>query len=107
MDATATLVVANTATVTTDQVDIVTAADDWYGFGDTGDATPGITNVRVDQGSVRIDIKGSTPDSTVTLSLDGGNGHLRRQAHRYRRHGARRERQRLADHHPGRRDGPG
>lgn len=64
------LTVAPAATVTDAQVDIVTAADDWKGFG--GDAGPGATLVRVDQGSIKIDIKGSTPNGTVTLNLDGG-----------------------------------
>ncbi|MGY2702124.1 hypothetical protein [Nocardioides sp. HB32] len=69
---TATLNVTPAATVTADEVDIVTGADDWDGFGDGGAGTDGgTTQVRVDQGSIRIDIKGSTPGGTVTLNVDG------------------------------------
>lgn len=71
-NATATLNVTTAATLTDSEVDIVTAADDWDGYG--GDAGAGNTMVRVDQGTITINFKTNDPNSTVTLNLDGGAG---------------------------------
>lgn len=65
----ATVVVTKAAVVTADEVDIVTGADTWDGFG--GGTIPGTTQVRVDQSSIRIDFKGDDKNSTVTLNLTG------------------------------------
>lgn len=77
-NATATLVVGAAANLTDSMVDIVTAADSWNGFGNPvdsdGDNT--LTLVRVDQGSIKIDIKGGLGNAgaTVTLNLNGNAG---------------------------------
>lgn len=67
----ATLVVTTAATVTNDEVDIVTGADSWDGPGDGTDG--GTTVVRVDQSSIRIDIDGNDDNSTVTLNVASAN----------------------------------
>lgn len=68
---TATLVVTKSATLTADEIDIVTAADNWNGFGDGIDG--GTTLVRVDQNTIRIDINGGASDANghVLLAVDG------------------------------------
>ena len=49
----------------------MTGADSWDGFG--GGTTPGTTEVRVDQSSIRIDFKGDDKNSTVTLNVSSSN----------------------------------
>lgn len=73
---TAFLNVTKAADITAPEVDIVTAADNWDGFGDAGSPPPGaVTAVRVDQTSVRIDFKSTNvavdANSTVTLTATG------------------------------------
>lgn len=65
------LVVTKAASLTADEIDIVTAADDWDGFGDGTDG--GTTLVRVDQNTIRIDINGDPSDANgnVLLTVDG------------------------------------
>ena len=73
----ATLDVVKTAYITAPEVDVVTAptvpADSWNGFG--GGSFGGTTDVRVDQTSVRIDIKSVDPwhdaGGTVVLNVEG------------------------------------
>ncbi|WP_028639088.1 beta strand repeat-containing protein [Nocardioides sp. URHA0032] len=73
---TAVLNVTAAAGITADEVDIVTAADSWNGFGnpDDTDGNANVTLVRVDQSSVRIDFKSddtSDRNATVTLNVHG------------------------------------
>ncbi|MEV7428212.1 Ig-like domain-containing protein [Nocardioides sp. NPDC092400] len=79
-DSTATLdVVTAAAGITPAEFDVVSEADSYAGFGDRGDAvsTPNAVDVRVDQTSVRIDIRSAVPVSdarkgaTVLLNLTG------------------------------------
>ncbi|HEU5036745.1 MAG TPA: hypothetical protein VFT70_07065 [Nocardioides sp.] len=75
VDTTASVTVTQSATLTAAMVDIVTGADSWDGFG--GGAFGGAnTEVRVDQGTIRIDIKGGAgnANSTVSLNLNGAGG---------------------------------
>jgi hypothetical protein len=69
---TATLTVTAAAALTNDEVDIVTGADSWNGFGG-GTFGGAATDVRVDQSTVRIDIDADASDanSTVRLNLTG------------------------------------
>ncbi len=70
VDTTAKVTITAAADISSaNMVDIVTGADDWDGFG--GGSLGGTTEVRVDQGSIRIDIKGSTANGTVSLNVDG------------------------------------
>ncbi|GAA4380208.1 hypothetical protein [Nocardioides caricicola] len=77
-NATASLTVGAAASLTDAMVDIVTAADSWNGFGNNPDVDGDNTQtlVRVDQGSIKIDIKGGAGNAgaTVTLNLDGHAG---------------------------------
>ena len=66
-NATATLNVTKAANITADEVDIVTGADSWKGFGGGTDA--GTTAVRVDQSSIRIDFDGDASDAKTTVNL--------------------------------------
>ena len=103
----ATLNVTKAADITTDEVDIVTGADSWDGFG--GGTDGGTTEVRVDQSSIRIDFKADANDknSTVTLDLTGTGITFGGKSIDHRLDGARRERRGLDHHHPRRRHGPG
>ena len=74
----ATLNVTKAAAIAADEVDIVTGADSWDGFGDG--TTAGTTAVRVDQSSIRIDFK---------------SDRRRRQDAQHHRHAERLQRQRL------------
>ncbi|GAA2155564.1 hypothetical protein GCM10009844_42820 [Nocardioides koreensis] len=70
-----TLNVTKAAVITADEVDIVTGADSWDGFGNGTDG--GTTAVRVDQSSIRIDFKSTDvandKNSTVILTVSSGN----------------------------------
>ncbi|WP_296605949.1 hypothetical protein, partial [Nocardioides sp.] len=69
VDATATLNVTKSATLAASMVDIVTGADSWNGFG--GGAFGGAnTLVRVDQGTIKIDVKGGAGNANSTVSLN-------------------------------------
>ena len=75
----ATLDVVSAATITDDEVDIVTGADSWDGFdGDTDtDGNPNNgddpTLVRVDQGSITLNFKTDDPGSTVVVNASSNN----------------------------------
>ncbi|NHC23441.1 hypothetical protein G6553_09695 [Nocardioides sp. IC4_145] len=82
VSATATLDVVRSAGITDDEVDIVTGADTWMGFGDDTNPAESTTEVRVDQTSIRIDIQARDRDAqgrlvdaggTVTLNVAGTN----------------------------------
>jgi hypothetical protein len=72
VSANAILDVVKTAAITKDEVNVVTGADSWSRFGDHDGGT---TAVRVDQGSIRIDIRSTDVpadrNGTVTLTVQG------------------------------------
>ena len=72
VDTTATVNVTKSAALTAAMVDIVTGADSWSGFGGGNFGAPN-TSVRVDQGTIKIDVKGGAgnANSTVSLNLAG------------------------------------
>ncbi|WKN49545.1 hypothetical protein [Nocardioides sp. Arc9.136] len=82
---TATLDVVTAATLDAGDIDVVTGADSWTGFGDVDDDATDPDNpvaVRVDQSSIRIDIASddvADRGATVVFNIDGtdvgpGNG---------------------------------
>lgn len=68
---TATLDVTEAANLGASEIDIVTAADSWNGFGDGVNA--GTTFVRVDQNTIRFDFNSdpNQPGANVQLAVDG------------------------------------
>ncbi|CAI9409582.1 beta strand repeat-containing protein [Nocardioides sp. T2.26MG-1] len=75
VDTTATVNVTKSATLDANMVDIVTGADSWDGFGGGNFGAPN-TLVRVDQGTVKIDIKGGAANANSTVSLTATGGGL-------------------------------
>lgn len=53
-------------------VDVVTGADTFNGFGNPGDATPNTYSLRPDQSSVTINVRNQTPGEVVILNVAGG-----------------------------------
>ena len=75
----ATLSTTQAATITADEVDIVTSADDWNGFGNNGNAgTPNDTNLAPTQSTVTfnfrsadgVDLDATPDDANTTVTLD-------------------------------------
>lgn len=73
VDTTATVNVTKSATLDATMVDIVTGADSWDGFNGGNFGAPN-TFVRVDQSTIRIDIKGGVANANSTVSLNAGGG---------------------------------
>jgi hypothetical protein len=74
-DGTAVLDILKAATVTNDEVDIVSGADNWNGFGDN--TFGGGTLIRVDQSSFTVNIDSDDPadfGGTVVVKATGNNG---------------------------------
>lgn len=74
---TATLVVTEAASLDAGDIDIVTAADTWNGFGNNpdSDGNPATTYVRVDQNTIRFDFDAGIGDAGANVQLSvNGNG---------------------------------